>query len=95
LAARLFTTRSRAVTGNPPRSPASYLSGLLIGAEVAALPSVFVFDHGQTVTLLGEPQLCCWYERATTRAGIRSSVSDGEEAVILGLLELRRQMLRT
>jgi 2-dehydro-3-deoxygalactonokinase len=95
LAYRLFTTRSRAVTGDAPRSTTSYLSGLLVGAEVASLPCVFEFDPARPIALLGNPQLCRWYERAMARAGIRTTFFDGEDAVILGLLEIRRQMSRT
>jgi 2-dehydro-3-deoxygalactonokinase len=93
LAARLFTTRARTVAGNAPASPSSYLSGLLIGAEVASIESVFGFDRALPITLLGDPQLCRWYDRAMRRAGIMPSFSDGETAVLRGLNELRRSVL--
>ena len=39
LASRLFTARSRVVGGDmPPELVKSYLSGMLIGAEVAGVP---------------------------------------------------------
>jgi 2-dehydro-3-deoxygalactonokinase len=93
LAARLFTTRARAVTGNAPSSLSSYLSGLLIGADVAGIGSVFDLDPSSPLTLLGDPKLCRLYGRAVGRAGIRSSFFDGEAAVLRGFRELHRKVL--
>ena len=95
LAARLFTTRARYLTGDLAGSPTSYLSGLLIGAEIASVPTGLGIDHGLRITLLGDPQLCRWYRRAMSRVGVKSSFSDGEGAVIMGLLALKKQMTIT
>ncbi|MFL5295775.1 MAG: 2-dehydro-3-deoxygalactonokinase [Phenylobacterium sp.] len=88
LAARLFTVRSRVVGGNaPPTSTPSYLSGLLIGAEVAAVPPL-LGERPERVVLLGDAALCARYRRALDRGGITAEVFDGEAAAVAGLFAL-------
>jgi len=89
LAARLFSTRSRVVGGAAPaRSMPSYLSGVLIGAEVAAGPAALGVEGDAPVDLLGEPMLCALYRRALERRGVRCAVHDGGEAAVAGLWAL-------
>ena len=85
LAARLFSARSRVVgDGRPAEETASYLSGLLIGADVAATPALL--DAGDLpVALLGDPALCGWYGRALTARGVEHTIDDGEAAALAGL----------
>jgi 2-dehydro-3-deoxygalactonokinase len=91
LAARLFTARARVVGGQAsPDSTPSYLSGLLIGAEVAAVPRL-LGDAPGTVVLLGDAALCDRYRRALHRAGVGVEVFDGEAAAIAGLFALGAQ----
>jgi 2-dehydro-3-deoxygalactonokinase len=93
LAARLFSTRSRvvaAISPAPAESSASYLSGLLIGAEVAAAPALAGLDPDEPVVLLGDPGLCRWYARALTRTGRAFESFDGDQAVLAGLTALYR-----
>jgi len=94
LAARLFTARARAAIGQAPRSPASYLSGLLIGAEIASLPSLLDIGRDEPIALLGDPELCRWYARGMTHAGLRFNVWDGEGAVLAGLMALYNRLVR-
>lgn len=84
LAGRLFSARARVVAdGAPPASAASYLSGLLIGAEVAALPALLEVDASTPVAVLGDPGLCRWYARAL---GSRPHTShNGDRAALAGL----------
>lgn len=90
LAARLFTARTRVVAqGEPPESAASYLSGLLIGADVAAAPRLLGLEN-MPVALLGDVSLCARYERALARRGVEVSVHDGETAALAGLLAIHR-----
>jgi 2-dehydro-3-deoxygalactonokinase len=85
LAARLFTARSRVVGANAPSdSTPSYLSGLLIGAEVAAVPQQ-LGERPQQVALLGDAVLCGRYCTALERIGIEVETFDGEAAAIAGL----------
>lgn len=91
LAARLFTTRSRVAGGEAaPDSTASYLSGLLIGAEVASVPAL-IGATGQPVVLLGDPALCARYGRALDHRGLDYKTFDGESAAVAGLFELHRR----
>jgi 2-dehydro-3-deoxygalactonokinase len=89
LAARLFTARSRVVGGDmPPPAATSYLSGLLIGAEVASLPALAGAQAHEPVVLIGSPPLCARYQRALDRRGVHAIVHDGDEAVLAGLTAL-------
>lgn len=91
LAARLFTVRSRVVGGDMPKTAArSYLSGLLIGADVAAGPGLLGVEGGSTVALLGDERLCGLYHRALRRRGVATSVHSGEDAVLAGLKALNQ-----
>ncbi|MEO8115347.1 MAG: 2-dehydro-3-deoxygalactonokinase [Phenylobacterium sp.] len=91
LAARLFTARARVVGGGEPaESTPSYLSGLLIGAEVAAMPGLLGLADGAPVSLLGDDGLCRWYRRAFDHRGRPSETFDGEAAAIAGLFALNR-----
>ncbi|WP_372784757.1 2-dehydro-3-deoxygalactonokinase [Phenylobacterium sp.] len=88
LAARLFTARARVVGGKADAgSTPSYLSGLLIGAEVASVPGLLGEPPGQ-VSLLGDAVLCALYRKALTRNGVAVEVFDGEAAAIAGLFAL-------
>ena len=88
LAARLFTARARVVGGGAvAESTPSYLSGLLIGAEVASVPAL-LRTPVETVVLLGDPQLCGLYARALARREIATETFDGEAAAIAGLFAL-------
>jgi 2-dehydro-3-deoxygalactonokinase len=93
LAARLFSARSRVVGGDAPaESTPSYLSGLLIGAEVATVPQAL----GKTdspVVLLGDAALCSFYRRALEVRQIPSETFDGQTAAIAGLLAVHRMKL--
>ena len=92
LAARLFTARSRVVAGGEAaESTPSYLSGLLIGAEVASVPGLLGGGSGYPVVLLGDPDLCRWYERALSRRGIETSTHDGEAAALTALTALQME----
>jgi 2-dehydro-3-deoxygalactonokinase len=88
LAARLFTARARVVGGAASaESTPSYLSGLLIGAEVASGPKLLGCPLKQ-VALLGDAALCARYRRALTHAGVEVETFGGEAAAIAGLFAL-------
>jgi 2-dehydro-3-deoxygalactonokinase len=91
LAARLFTARARVVGGDKlPASTPSYLSGLLIGAEVAAVPRLLGLTGGEPVALLGDARLCELYGAALERRGVSNEIFDGETAAVAGLFALFR-----
>lgn len=91
LASRLFTVRSRVVGSTmASESAESYLSGLLIGAEVAATPALLGVDAGASVAIVGDLGLCAHYRRAIAWHGFDASVFDGEAAVLAGLAAFYR-----
>lgn len=81
----LFTARAEGLLGRiPPAALESYLSGLLIGAEIAGGLAVGAADA--EITLIATPQLSALYLEALALAG-RERVSriDGETAAARGL----------
>jgi 2-dehydro-3-deoxygalactonokinase len=89
LSTRLFSVRGRVLAGALAKaSAASYLSGLLIGAEVASLVAHMAGDVTDCIHLVGEPNLCGWYERAFHSRGMVTTVIDGEAAAMTGLLAI-------
>lgn len=87
---RLYTARSRvAGQGASQESTADYLSGLLIGAEVAATPRLLGLE-GAPVALVGDATLCDRYARALDRRGVAVTRHEGEPAVRAGLFALAR-----
>lgn len=92
LASRLFSARARVVAdGRSPDAAASYLSGLIIGADVAAAPGVLGVQ-GVPVAVLGEPHLCRAYARALAAAGVDATIHEGDAASIAGLAALQRDL---
>jgi 2-dehydro-3-deoxygalactonokinase len=87
LAARLFTARARVVGGGglEPAQVRTYLSGLLIGADVAATPRLLDVPAGTPVALVGDGRLCAQYRRAFAHAGVPVEIHSGEAAVLAGL----------
>jgi 2-dehydro-3-deoxygalactonokinase len=91
LAARLFTARARVVgRGEPPQTASSYLSGLLIGADVGASPGLIGVAPEEPVKLLGDARLCALYGRALSQLGRANQRFDGEMAAVAGLSALHR-----
>lgn len=94
LASRLFTTRARVVGGSmDPLSVAPYLSGVLIGAEVASTPALLGIDPCTPITVIGDPSLTRHYMRAMQRRGLTAHAHDGERAGLAGLSALANQIL--
>ena len=83
LANHLFSVRAEALFGTvAPEAGSSYLSGILIGHEVAAMAAMF---GRKTVTLVAGPLHRPLYEQAMERAGMQVRSIDAEDAVIAGL----------
>ena len=87
----LFSTRSRQLAGEIAREEAaSYLSGLIVGTEVAAALRLFPADG--PVVLVCTPALAALYE-AVLREHERQAVAvDGDAAVLAGLCFLHSQL---
>jgi len=89
LAAALFSVRVGTLDGRlSPVDAASRLSGLLIGAEVAAGMAKF---GRRPITLIGAPGLTAFYATALAQADCTEvQVHDGAQAVCLGLARIWR-----
>jgi 2-dehydro-3-deoxygalactonokinase len=83
----LFGARTLGLTGDLPEAAlASYLSGLLIGAEIAAASGAEV---GEPVTVIGSGALTALYLDALGHLGVPSMAGTPDSAA-LGLLVLAR-----
>jgi 2-dehydro-3-deoxygalactonokinase len=87
LAATLFSARAEVLLGRmAPAEITAYLSGLLIGAEVATLA-----HEGEPVTLVGDPALTGRYHKALTLAGAGPiDLIDGETAAAAGIWQIAK-----
>jgi 2-dehydro-3-deoxygalactonokinase len=93
LASRLFTARSRVVAADmKPEAAASYLSGLLIGAEVASAPRLLGVEHAASIALIGDPKLCSLYATALQRRSYAVATHDGDAAALAGLHALHSRL---
>ncbi|WP_226782906.1 2-dehydro-3-deoxygalactonokinase [Oceaniglobus trochenteri] len=84
LAARLFALRAEGLLhGLPNASARARLSGLLIGAELAATRPYWL---GQQVALIGADTLCAHYATALAAQGITAKRTDGDALTRAGLI---------
>ena len=83
----LFTTRSLQLLGDlDPEHAASYLSGLLIGADVTAGYRLFKkhFPELEGATLIGDSELAECYQLAFEHHGIALDVCDSTQVTLAG-----------
>ncbi|WP_159237559.1 2-dehydro-3-deoxygalactonokinase [Raoultella terrigena] len=86
LAGELFTARAARLLGAlAPASVSDYLSGLLIGAEVAAFGDRY---RSAAVTLVGDPALTARYRRAMSTQGRVVQSCSGDEAFLSGMARI-------
>ncbi|POA43497.1 2-dehydro-3-deoxygalactonokinase [Pseudomonas sp. MPR-ANC1] len=88
----LFSARTLGLTGElSPTAQADYLSGLMIGHELAALATVQRHRrnsvHLPSIILIGNAQLCARYSRALDACGF-AKVTLAEQATERGLWQL-------
>ena len=87
---RLFSARTLALTDRlPTTGVASYLSGLLIGTEVAEGLALIARDPGQAILVVGQGELAGRYLEALERAG-RGARSAPEDAAAAGHFAIAR-----
>jgi 2-dehydro-3-deoxygalactonokinase len=87
----LFSARSRAVTGDMAKEDAaSYLSGLVLGKDVAT--ALALFDVDGPVQLICTPLLAALYGKALATYDIKSSVIDGDRAALAGLVHAHSEI---
>jgi 2-dehydro-3-deoxygalactonokinase len=89
---RIFEVRSRRLLAELPAEDASsYMSGLLIGSDVAGAARMFAEEtRGQPVYLIAAPGLIHAYSSALRAFGLKPAVIDGGSASIAGLSEIFR-----
>ena len=83
---RLFEVRAAHVLGELSRSEVSeFLSGLLIGNEVATMTRHYALSPRQSVTLVASPSLSQRYVTALSLLGYQANMLDGDEAFQAGI----------
>lgn len=90
LSQSLFNVRARGLVSEDDGMGAAYLSGLLIGSEIAAARAEQ--GSGKTVTLLASGRLAAMYENALSAAGMKAQIADAELASRNGLLSVAREI---
>ena len=86
--AELFSVRAGVLLGKmPSASAASYVSGLLIGADVRVGLDL---AGGSEMIILGDPDLTCLYAAAAGAGGYKAKEVGGEAAFIAGAAALAR-----
>jgi 2-dehydro-3-deoxygalactonokinase len=80
----LFAVRSEVLLGRLPAAQARpFLSGLLIGVEIAGAKASFGLP--KSMTLLAEGAKAVFYERALARHGVSARRMAGDRALVAGL----------
>ena len=93
LAARLFSIRAaNLLDGTPDPVSRSRLSGLLIGAELAAARPYWL---GQNIALVGGRTQAMLYASALEAQGVPATVADGERMTLAGLTAAWRHWKET
>lgn len=94
LLAALFEARAaRLLDGRPPSWAAGFLSGLLIGYEIASMAALFPLP--ERIRVIGEPELVSLYRFVFTLRGERTEALDAADCAIAGLRLLRDQRRET
>lgn len=90
----VFSVRARQVAGDLPREDAgSYLSGLLIGADVrSAAAALDLTRKGLPLRIICSEQLATLYARALAAFGLESKPLSGAETVRAGLHAAHRAL---
>jgi 2-dehydro-3-deoxygalactonokinase len=92
---QLFQSRSLRLDKQlEPRGAASWMSGLLIGADVKGALALFTEHTSDPVYVIGAPQLTQSYARALERAGRSAIQIDGTKAAFAGLGYVYREQER-
>jgi 2-dehydro-3-deoxygalactonokinase len=91
----LFETRAAHVLGKLDKNAVSeWLSGLLIGNEVAQMQRDWGIAKGSMVTVIGNPKLAARYQQALAYAGLNDQLLDGDEAFQSGIRSIVDELER-
>lgn len=92
---RLFEIRGANILGGiKPSHVGEFLSGMLIGAEIASMQKIFKFtkDDG-AIGLIASPFLNARYEKGLRLAGLDSFCVNGDEAFLGGILPIAESQI--
>ena len=89
----LFSARARVVTGEMPKEDgASYLSGLVLGADVDTAVSLLGLIPSDAVHLICTPALAALYDKALAQYGVTTQTLDGDACALAGLVRIHREV---
>ncbi|MCL2893693.1 2-dehydro-3-deoxygalactonokinase [Brenneria tiliae] len=89
----LFETRAAHVLGRLEKSAVSdWLSGVLIGNEVAQMQRQYQVAAGTCVTIIGSPALAERYQPALRQAGLTFQSLDGDRAFQAGIRSIVNEL---
>jgi 2-dehydro-3-deoxygalactonokinase len=89
--AAIFSVRARQLLhGVDPEDNFAYLSGLIIGGEIAAARDSGRLWQGRALRIVGSRSLARAYARAFEISGYQAEALDGSDLVVAGLLRLAR-----
>lgn len=87
----LFSVRARQLLAGVEReNNLAYLSGLIIGGEIAAARAMGSLPAAAEVRIVAAPALLRAYTTALAVAGLKAETRDGSELVLAGLAHLAR-----
>lgn len=87
----MFSARSRVVTGSMPKADgASYLSGMVLGADVGT--AVSLLKVSGLVHLICTPLLAALYDKALARYDVQTAVIDGDRCALAGLVHIHSEI---
>ena len=90
MAAKLFAIRADQLLNNKNSGAArAHLSGLLIGAELAAAKPYWL---GQNIVLIGEETLSGHYADALQTQGATAHIANATQTTLAGLTQARKLM---
>lgn len=91
--AGLFPVRARQLLADvKPADNLAYLSGLVIGGEIAAARATGRFDAGDDIRIVGARSLARAYMKALEVVGLAAKSLDGDRLVLAGLADLARSI---
>jgi len=87
----LFSVRARQLLADVTReNNLAYLSGLIIGGEIAAARAMGSLAPGAAVRIVAAPALVRAYGTALAAAGVAAEERDGSQLALAGLVQLAR-----
>ena len=93
LTAKLFTARPRTLLNQTPNTVLkAHLSGLLIGAEIAAVREIW---KARDIVIIGDRENARLYQAALATVDIDPLIYDGTQAIIDGLRPLAHTFVQT